>query len=86
MARSCIKVKLNRNDSMLKVNMLKAYKHIKTAQNFISVQPRIIKKSSKWSPMQISKLIFIKYDLLLKRIFTHTIVKSIKTSDGNDLC
>ena len=32
MARSCIKVILNRNDSMLKVNMSKAYKHIKTSK------------------------------------------------------
>ena len=31
MARSCIKVIFNRNDSILKVNMLKAYKHIKAA-------------------------------------------------------
>ena len=56
----CIKVILNRNDSMLKVNVLKAYKHIKAAQNFHSVQPRIIKKSKKWFAMQVSELIFIK--------------------------
>ena len=77
MARSCIKVILNRNDSMLKVNVLKAYKHIKAAQNFHSVQPRIIKKSKKWFAMQVSELIFIKQDLLLKRIFTQTIAQSV---------
>ena len=47
MVRSCIKVILNRNGSILKVNMLKAYKHAKAAQNFLSVQPRITKKSNK---------------------------------------
>ena len=60
MVPSCIKVILKRNDSMLKVNMLKAYKHTKTAQIFLSVQPRIIKKSSKWFAMQVSELAFIK--------------------------
>ena len=60
MARSCIKVIFNRNDSILKVNMLKAYKHIKAAQNFLSVQPRIVKKSNKWFAMQVSELTFIK--------------------------
>ena len=60
MVRSCIKVTLNRSDSMLKVNMLKAYKHTKAAQNFLSVQPQIIKKSNKWFAMQVSELLFIK--------------------------
>ena len=60
MVRSCIKVILNRNDSILKVNMLKACKHTKAAQNFLSVQPRITKKSNKWFAMQFSELIFIK--------------------------
>ena len=60
MVRSCIKVILNRNDSMLKVNVLKAYKHIKAAQKFLSVQPQIIKKSNKWFATQVSELVFIK--------------------------
>ena len=40
--------------------MLKAYKHIKPVQNYLSVQPQIIKKLNKWFAMQVSELIFIK--------------------------
>ena len=52
MVRSCIKVILNRNDSMLKVNMLKAYKgrsklHFSTTSNHKEIKQMVCNASQR---------------------------------------